>query len=65
MPERPKNRAEAERHINSLYGWSRRHHGPIYINTDRDVIEVAWSQLRFEAQYGLDPNKMYVHSAVY
>ena len=64
MPERPKDRAEAERIITSLYGWSRLHYGTLSRATDEEVIEVACDQWQFEDRYGLDASKKYVHKTI-
>ena len=65
MPRKPKDRAEAARDIESLYGWSRSDNGPANLATDEEVIEVAWDQIQFEHKHGLDASKKYVHKTLY
>ncbi len=57
MIQYPKDGAEAERHIEALYGWSREHYGPQSRATDEEVIQIAWDQVQFEERHGLTPRK--------
>ena len=58
-----KDRAEASRDIESLYGWSREHYGPQSRATDEEVIQIATDQVQFEGVYGLTTRK-YEHKTL-